>query len=129
MLRHVLAFLGSCNGKRDNRYHLAHYMFTVKFRVQNVDMSAAFLQMAADTDWAALHLTSWWDCGMIPPLQAAAVTSTGNGPTGKLPALWGGDAISDNTRTLSLVIIVYVKYLNRFIFFQVFLLFHVCNKA
>jgi len=61
---HVLAFLSSYNRKRGNRYHLAHYMFAVKFRAQNVDLFAAFLQMAADKDWAALHLTSWCDCGM-----------------------------------------------------------------
>jgi hypothetical protein len=58
-----------------------------------------------------------------PPLQSAAVTSNGNGPTGKLTALWCGEAISDQTRIFSLVIIVYVKYLNRFfIFLQIFLL-------
>jgi len=63
-LRHVLAFLSPYNRKRDYRYHSAHYMFAVKFRAQNVNPFAAFLQMAAGMDWVALPLTSWRDCGV-----------------------------------------------------------------
>jgi len=50
--RHVKAFLGSYNRKRDYIHHLAHYMFAARCRAEKADQFTKFLHLIATIDWS-----------------------------------------------------------------------------